>query len=496
MRRRDFITTSAVAGLALSSPALALSAEDTARKLNIVYIFADDLGYRELGCYGQEKILTPNIDKLCAQGMKFTRHYSGAAVCAPARCVLMTGKHTGQAYIRGNRAHQPEGQLPIPADTVTIPKLLKKMGYATGAFGKWGLGYPGSEGDPLNQGFDRFFGFNCQRHAHSFFPSYLWDNDRHYRLYNFPPVPGRASLPDDLDPDDWRSYEIYRGQDYSSDHINREALRFIKDNRDRPFFLYYPTQLPHVALHVPDDEILHYYQGLGWEDPPSHGFYTPCWNPRATYAAMITRLDRYVGKLVDELDKHGLTENTVVIFDSDNGATFLGPMAEFFDSVGELRGLKGQLYEGGLRVPMIVKWPGVVSPGSVSDRVTGGEDWMPTMLEMTEGQELVPEDINGISFVPTLRGETQEEREFLYRETPESGAQQAVWMGRWKGIRTDLRRADNVEIELYDLHSDPSESNDLAERHPEVVARIEEIMMRERVPSEHFRIPYLDNQQI
>lgn len=270
-------------------------------KPNVIFILADDLGYKELGCYGQTKIRTPHLDKLAEEGMRFTRNYSGNAVCAPSRCVLMTGKHPGNAFIRNNGELKPEGQLPIPLGEVTLAEVFKREGYVTGVFGKWGLGGPGTEGDPMNQGFDRFYGYNCQRHAHSYYPDYLWSDRDRVPLGNNPPVPGHASLPKGADPADPKSYEVFKGKDYASDRINEQALAFIRNNKDKPFFLYYPTIIPHVALHVPDEELLPYLE-LGWTDPPftrSQGYgYTPHFTPRAAYAAMITRMDRYVGNLI------------------------------------------------------------------------------------------------------------------------------------------------------------------------------------------------------
>ena len=257
---------------------------------NIVLIVADDLGYRELGSYGQRKIKTPHLDKLASEGMRFTQAYSGNAVCAPSRCVLMTGKHPGHAWVRNNSEVKPEGQSPIPATEMTVAEILRDRGYATGAFGKWGLGFPGSEGDPLQQGFDRFFGYNCQRHAHSYYPSYLWDDANKIPLNNDPPVPGHASLPKGADP---ASYDRFQGNDYAPDRINAAALKFLREKSGGPFFLYYPTVIPHVALHVPNEE-LKPYLALNWPDPPfnrSSGYgYTPHFTPRAAYAAMITRI--------------------------------------------------------------------------------------------------------------------------------------------------------------------------------------------------------------
>ena len=463
---------------------------------NIVFILADDLGYRELGSFGQRLIRTPHLDELARQGMRLTQHYSGNAVCAPSRCVLMTGKHPGHAYIRTNREMKPEGQQPIPDSELTLAELLRDKGYVTGAFGKWGLGGPGSSGEPLRQGFDRFFGYNCQRHAHSYYPSYLWSDAERIELDNDPPVPGHASLPEGADPNDPRSYDRFKGQDYAPDRINAQVLDFIRTNKDRPFFLYYPSIIPHVALHVPDEDLEPYLQ-LGWNDPPftragGRG-YTPHFTPRAAYAAMITRMDRYIGNVMKLLEELELADNTIIVFSSDNGTTMLKQEVDydFFNSVGELRGLKGSLYEGGIRVPTIVRWSGHVLAGSVSDRVSGFEDWMPSLLELIGASDATPTDIDGISLAPTLLGEKQQPRPFLYREFPSYGGQQSIRVGPWKAVRQNMRRG-NIEIELYNLAEDVSERNDVADHHPEVVAELAELMNREHTPSTLFPLIPID----
>ena len=473
-----------------------------ARKPNVVYVMADDLGYAELGSYGQKKIKTPRLDQLAAEGMRFTRNYSGNAVCAPSRCVLMTGKHPGHAFIRNNGEVKPEGQRPIPKSEFTMAEMFKSEGYATGAFGKWGLGRPGSEGDPIHQGFDRFFGYNCQRHAHSYYPNYLWSNEKRVPLNNEPPVPGHASLPKGSDPADPRSYDVFKGKEYAPDRINEEALKFVRKNKDKPFFLYYPTVIPHVALHVPDEE-LKPYLAQKWKDPPfsrHQGYgYTPHFTPRAAYAAMITRMDTYIGRVIDLIEELGLTDDTIVIFTSDNGTTHLKLEVDydFFNSVDKLRGLKGSLYEGGIRVPLIVKWPGKVKAGSQSDLVTGLEDWMATIHELVGVKKPMPEENrDGVSITPTLLGKKQEPRSFLYREFSGYGGQQAVWQGKWKGIRQKMLRKgknhDPLKIQLYDLEADPSESTDLASKHPEVVKRIRKLMAEQHVPSPHFPMKPID----
>ena len=490
MKKRIIVT----ALLSMVTVVVAKAAEDS-RKPNIMFILADDLGYRELGSYGQEKIKTPHLDKLAEQGMRLLQHYSGNAVCAPSRCVLMTGKDPGHAWIRNNSEMQPEGQQPIPTEEVTVAELLQAEGYVTGAFGKLGLGGPGSEGEPLRQGFNRFYGYNCQRHAHSYYPSYLWSDDQRVLLKNEPPVPGHAKLPAGSDEWDPKSYDIFKGQDYAPDRINEQAVKFVQQNKDQPFFLYYPTVIPHVALHVPDQELKNYL-ALGWNDPPftaSRGGYTPHFTPRAAYAAMITHMDNEVGKLMAVLDELQLAENTLVVFSSDNGTTHLEQEVDytFFKSVGELRGLKGSLYEGGVRVPTIVRWPGHVKPGSTSTRISGFEDWLPTFMEVTGGATKTPAEINGISLLPTLLGQPQTERPLLYREFPSYGGQQSIRVGDWKAIRQNMSRG-NLTVELYNLATDAGEQKNVADKHPEIVKQLTELMQSHRQPSRQFPLKPLD----
>ncbi|MFK5921176.1 MAG: arylsulfatase [Verrucomicrobiota bacterium] len=493
----SFPTAILLFALALVFTVWASSAQAADQKPNIVFIMADDLGYSELGSYGQKKIRTPHLDQLAKEGMRFTRHYSGNAVCAPSRCVLMTGKHPGHAWVRTNKATKPLGQEPIPASEVTVAELLQKQGYATGAFGKWGLGRPGSSGDPLKQGFDRFFGYNCQSRAHSYYSDYLQDDDKHFALKNNPVLPGHASLAEGADPLDPKSYAMFKGTDYASDHINDEALKFMRKNKDRPFYLYYPTMIPHVALHVPDEELAPYLK-LGWKEKPFTGRnangkrygYTPHMTPKAAYAAMISRMDRYVGKLLKQLDELDLAENTIVVFTSDNGTTHLGDEVdyEFFESVGPLRGLKGSLYEGGVRVPLIVRWPGHVKAGTVSDYVSGFEDWLPTLLEVVGDSSEVPEGLDGVSLVSVLEGKKQQARDLLYREFPSYGGQQALWSGKWKAVKQNMSKG-NTEIELYDLSQDEGEANNVAAQNLEVVKRMRQQMDEQHVPSEVFPLP-------
>jgi arylsulfatase A-like enzyme len=433
-------------------------------KPNIILILADDLGYSELGCYEQNKIKTPNLDLLASEGMKLTDHYSGSPVCAPSRCVLMTGKHTGHSYVRDNKELPQEGQTPIPSDSFTIATMLKAKGYTTGCVGKWGLGFPGSEGDPLNQGFDLFFGYNCQRQAHYYYPKYLWKNNRKMEL------PGNNER---------------TGTTYSPDLMKKEVLNFIRENKDNPFFLYWPTPVPHVSLQVPEDSLTQYRHQ--WNETPYKGkHYTSHKTPRAAYAAMITRMDRDIGDLLSLLKELSLEENTLVIFTSDNGTSHAGGVdARFFNSVGKLRGLKGQLYEGGIRVPFIARWKGQIAPGTTSDHVSAFWDILPTLADIAGVQ--LHEDIDGITFAPTLLGKSgQIKHAFLYWEFSEYGGQVAVRMDNWKGIRRNLIKNPDAKIELYNLNKDIAEKNNLAEQHPEIVQRIKMIMVREHAPSKEF----------
>lgn len=460
------------------------------RPPNIVFVMADDLGYRELGCFGQQLIQTPHLDDLASQGVRLTQHYSGNAVCAPSRCVLMTGKDPGHATVRDNRSMRPEGQWPLNTDEKTVAKLLQQHGYVTGAFGKWGLGGPQSEGRPLQQGFDRFYGYNCQAVAHSYYPASLWSDEEVAPLDNHPPVPGHGDLAPNADSADPASYAAFKGADYAPDRIHEQALEFIDAHRDQPFFLYYPSVIPHLALQIPDAE-LEPYTSLAWNDPPftrsSHSGYTPHFTPRAAYAAMISKLDAQVGSLLSKLDELGLSDDTIVIFTSDNGATHLRDEVDvdFFKSVGELRGLKGSLYEGGVRVPAIVRWPGHIAAGSTSDFISGFEDWLPTLLDCVGQKSAIPNDCDGMSLLPTLLGHSQPQRPYLYREFAGYGGQQSLRVGPWKAIRQEIKKG-NMEVELYNIDEDISESHDVAAEHPDLVAKLTAQMSQVRTPSAIF----------
>ena len=481
-------------------------AAEPTRRPNIIFLLADDLGYGDIGAFGQKKIRTPNLDRLARDGMRFTHYYSGHNVCAPSRCVLMTGQHPGHAYIRNNRGgvgqagSLTEGQEPVPAGELKLPLTLKTLGYTLGGFGKWGLGAVGSTGDPNSQGFDRFFGYNDQAVAHNFYPTYLWDNREKVTLNN-PPFSAHQKLPAGADPNKPESYVPFTGREYAPDRINEAARKFLRENKDRSFFLYYPTTVPHLALQVPEDSLAEYKDAFPETPYTGDTGYLPHLTPRAAYAAMITRMDREIGKLLAMVDEFGLRESTIVVFTSDNGPLwdrFGGTDTDFFDSAGGLRGRKGNYYEGGFRVPCIVRWTGRVAPGTTEERVVGAEDWMPTFFELIGAKGSTPSGIDGISFAPTLLGKKQPERPFLYRESQGYDGQQCVRVGNWKAIRTNLHPRPAVKdkkpgaIELYDLAKDPAETTNVAAQHPDVVAKLAAILKEQHVPSKLWPITALD----
>jgi len=434
MKRLNFLTRLALAITAAMLTPVALHA---AAKPNVVFILADDLGYGELGCFGQKLIKTPNIDKLAAEGMRFTQAYCGSTVCAPSRCALMTGKHTGHTAIRGNKEIEPEGQQPMPADTFTVAHLMKKAGYATGIFGKWGLGKPDSASVPNKMGFDYFYGYNCQRKAHEYYPEYLWRNDEKVML---------------------------NGKSYSHDLIAEEALGFLKKHRAEPFFLYVPFTIPHSKLQVPD---LGIYKNEDWPENEK------------TLAAMITRMDKDVGRIMALIKELGLDDNTLVFFASDNGGVW--KIKRFQDS-GPLRGSKRDMYEGGIRSPSIARWPGHIKAGVVSDQVWAFWDLMPTMAELT-GQK-APAGMDGISILPALLDGKTIEHPPLYVEFYERGYTRAARIGDWKAVCLGTQKP----IELYDLKTDLAETIDVAAQHPDVVKKMEEFLKSAHVDSEVWTI--------
>lgn len=442
---------------------------------NVVLIVADDLGWAELGCYGQKLIKTPALDKLAAGGMKFTQFYSGQAVCAPSRCTLMTGKHTGHAAIRDNREapNKGEGQLPMPADEVTVATLLKKQGYTTAAMGKWGLGMFGTSGDPLTHGFDTFYGYNCQRHAHSHYPTYLYRNDKRFDL---------------------KGNDGAKGDSFTQDLFEKEALAFLDATpKNKPFFLYLPFTVPHVAVQVPEDSLKEYEGKLG-DDPAYDGKkgYRVHPAPHAGYAAMVTRMDRTVGRITDKLAELKLDKNTLVLFTSDNGPTHNvgGADSTFFKSAGDLKGLKGSLYEGGIRVPLIAYWPGKIKAGATCDTPFAFWDLLPTLCDAAAIE--TPKGVDGVSFFPTLMGKGgQKTHDFLYWEFPGYGGQQAVREGDWKAVRQKLGQK-KIVTELYDLKTDPNETTDVAAKHPEVLKKLEKRMEEQHTPSKEFPLQAID----
>lgn len=410
-------------------------------KPNIVFILADDMGYNELGCFGGNVIETPNIDNLARGGMIFTNHYCGSNLCAPSRCTLITGKHTGHSTIRDNKALPFEGNEPIKAEEVTVAELLKSAGYKTGAFGKWGVGYPGSEGAPTRQGFDQFYGYNCQRHAHDYFTTYMRQNDDSVTINENITNP----------------FTIY-----SPVSIENEALKFIEKNKNNPFFLYFAPTLPHGPYHQPDDSLLAYYEkktGITKGIAHEEDFSVP------KYAAMSTRLDMEVGKIVAKLKALNLLNNTLIIFASDNGTALKPDEDSFLQTGGQLHGRKSEAYEGGIKSPFVAYWEGKITPGTKSDHISAFWDFLPTCAEIVNVKK--PENIDGISFLPTLLGETENqiEHEYLYWERNQY---KAIRRGDMKAVVKYENQIQEPIVEIYNLRKDPYEKTDVASSMPEL----------------------------
>jgi arylsulfatase A len=469
--------------------AFSCSTESDRRPPNIIVILADDLGYGELGSYGQQIIKTPHLDRMAAEGMRFTRAYSGSTVCAPSRCALLTGKHMGHAYVRdnyelGGYTDETEGgQLPLDTAETTLAELLKTEGYATACIGKWGLGMADSTGDPALHGFDLFYGYFCQKQAHNYYPTHLWENGI-WNTLNNTFFMAHQRLPEGADTTALTTYAPYKGNDYAAEHMQNKMLDFVRENKNQPFFLYYASPIPHLSLQVPDEELAP-YAGLDEKPYPGGRGYLPHLKPRAAYAAMISRLDTGAGMLMNLLSELGLDENTLIIFTSDNGATIPGiggVDTEFFDSYGGLRGWKTNLYEGGIRVPLIARWPGNIAAGKVEDRQTPVWDILPTVCEATGIEP--PTGIDGLSYLPVLTGgEGRQNHENLYWEFHSGGSSQALIWGKWKAMRLNLKENPQAPIELYDLESDPAESTDVAAEHPDVVATMQRMLQESRTPS-------------
>lgn len=445
-------------------------------KPNIVFILADDLGFGDISVNGQQKFNTPNIDLLAANGINFTEFYSGSTVCAPSRSALLTGLHTGHTFIRGNKAAVPEGEEPLAGSIITLPEILEKAGYVTGAFGKWGLGPVGSEGDPNNQGFDYFFGYNSQALAHRYYPDHLWDNQT------------KIDLPE--------NENFAKTVTYAPDLIQQKALDFIaKQSNQQPFFLFLPYILPHAELLVPDDSIFQSFKGKFAEQPftgkdygnnATNDGYCSQPYPHASFAAMVSRLDIYVGQLVAALKKYGLDKNTIIFFTSDNGPHIEGGAdPEFFNSNGIYKGTKRDLYEGGIHVPFIASWPGVIKAGQTSGFIGANWDILPTSAALAKTG--FPGKSDGLSLIPTLTGKNhQQQHQYLYWEFHEQGGKQAIRQGNWKAIRLQVDSLPNGPVELYDLNNDPGETLNLAAKFPEKSRELNLLINKAHTPSRLF----------
>jgi arylsulfatase A-like enzyme len=447
MNRREFLSLSAAALLPQSGRA------PGAGRPNILFILADDLGYGDLGCYGQKRVRTPNVDRLAREGMRFTQAYAGSTVCAPSRCCLMTGMHTGHATIRGNK--KPE--VGLRANETTLASLLKQAGYRTALFGKWGLGGPGTGSVPNTRGFDQFYGYLDQQHAHNYYPEHLWDNQNEALLTG-----------------NW----FGQRKDYAPDLFTKRALDFLEKPPGRPYFLCLTCTIPHA------DNELGALKGNGMEVPDASDYSGEQWpDQERNFAAMISRMDRDIGRILDLLKSTGQEQNTVVLFSSDNGPHREGGHnPEYFASSGPLRGIKRDLYEGGIRVPLIARWPGQTGAGTVSEEVVAFWDMLPTLAEIAGTH--APAGIDGRSFVPALRGKPQPPHSPLYWEFHERGFAQAVRLGDWKGVSL----APGKGVELYDLKTDPGERNNVAADHPDVVRKIASIMTASRSESADFPV--------
>jgi arylsulfatase A len=466
------LITLVILGLTFCSPKKQAGEDIQLLKPNIIYILADDLGYGDLSSYGQKKFSTPHIDRLVSEGMMFTQHYSGSSVCAPARSSLMTGLHTGRTPIRGNKEVQPEGQWPLPDSIITLPKLLKQAGYVTGIYGKWGLGYPGSEGEPNNH-FDEFFGYNCQRLAHHYYPYYLWHNKEKVML---------------------TGNEGTAANDYGPEIIHQKALDFIEKHKDTPFFMFYASLIPHAELLAPEEYMALYrnkflperqYKGVDSGENFRLGPYGSQDECNAAFAAMVTVLDDQVGDLYRKIKELGIEKNTIIIFTSDNGAAREGGAdPEYFNSSGPLKGFKRDLYEGGIRVPMVAWWPGHIEPAQVTDHVSAFWDVLPTFTDLAGVPS--PSGLDGISFLPTLLGNEQKKHEYLYWEFHELGGRIALRMGNWKAVRYNVNTKNPQPTELYDLSNDIGETKNLAAENPEIVKEMEDLMKSARIPSSVF----------
>ncbi len=451
----------------------ALNAQENSMRLpNVIYIMADDLGIGDLGCYGQQLIRTPGIDSLASNGILFENHYAGSTVSAPSRCVLMTGKHTGHSYIRGNKGKEytplkTHFDWPLAESEVTVAEIFKQKNYTTACVGKWGLGGPESEGHPNNQGFDYFFGYLGQGRAHRYYPEYLWENSTRIDLHKTV---------------------------YSHDMMMEKAIRFIDENSDKPFFLYLTPTIPHADLHVPEGE-RGIYENMFDEKPfinksPDGKGYRSEPKPKATYAAMVSRLDRDVSRIVGLLKAKGIADNTIVIFTSDNGVHKEGGHnPDFFDSNSIYRGIKRDLYEGGVHTPFIVQWPAVIPAGSRTSHISAFWDFLPTVCELIG--EKKPASIDGISYLPTLTGKGKQKRhDFLYYEFHEKGGKRSIFKDGWKLIELNINEPEHFTTELYNVAEDPEENNNVIKEHPRMAARLKKLMDGQHVESHVWKFAF------
>jgi len=451
-------------------------------KPNIIYIYADDMGYGELGAYGQTKIKTPNLDRMSAEGMRFTDHYSSAPVCAPARCMLLTGKHGGHTYIHGNYelggfADSLEGgQMPLPEGIFTVGKMMQQAGYKTAAIGKWGLGMANTTGSPIKQGFDYFYGYLDQKQAHNYYPTHLWENDHWDTLQN-PVINVHKQL--DSTKATLADFNYYKGKEYAPAKLTEKALAFIENNKSKPFFLYLPYTLPHLSLQAPDEWVKKYIGQFNERPYYGQNGYASTLYPLSTYAAMISFLDAQVGLILEKIKALGLDENTLILFSSDNGATFNGGVnRQFFNSNGGLRGQKMDLYEGGIREPFIARWPGKINKGTTSAHPSVQFDLMATLAELVHQKTNATD---GISFLPELMGRTKDQQKhpYIYFEYPENGGQLAIRMGNWKGVKLDVKKHPEKKWQLFNLQTDRNETTDISEKYPELIKQFELIVKKE-----------------
>ena len=483
-------------------------------KPNIILFFYDDLGYGEIGVYGQKIIETRNIDDLAKNGLRFTNFYSGSPVCAPSRSILLTGLHGGHTKIRGNHEYGSrgdvwdyakmsedpnlEGQYPIGESELIFPKLLKGVGYSNGMVGKWGLGPPNSNSIPTKMGFDYFYGYNCQRMAHNLYPPHLWENESRDMLDNKVISP-KLKLKPGQDPYDENNYKVFNQNDFAPDKMHIKAQEFIENNHDNPFFLYYASPIPHAPLQAPKYLIDKYREIIGDEEPYLGNVgYFPTRYPRATYAAMIEYIDIQVGEIIAQLKRLNIYDNTVILLTSDNGPTYAGGVDfEYFNSTGIFQNkpdrMKGYTYEGGVRVPFVVSWPKKIRSGRVVDDVSISYDLFATISEISGVDETYSTD--GISLVDLFTDENISlDREYIYWEFPSYGGQQAARMGDFKALRTDIKKG-NDKIELYNLSEDIREQTDISSENPEIIKKFNDIFDREHIKSDikRFQMGYIDD---